>query len=76
MDESERPEQTAILEMDEPKVERHKKEMLLLAEDKMHDIVKDWAEGLGRRPVKQVLLLEVTAHNGIRESIHRWLQEI
>ena len=45
-DESARPEQPAILEMDEAKVERRKKEMLLLAEDKAHGAVKYWAEGL------------------------------
>lgn len=32
--------------MDEAKVERRKKEMLLLAEDKAHGAVKYWAEGL------------------------------
>ena len=43
-DESERPEQPAILETDEAKAERHKKETLLLAEDKAQGAVK--AEGL------------------------------
>lgn len=45
-DESARPEQPAILETDEAKAERHKKEILLLAEDKAHGTVKDWAESL------------------------------
>ena len=45
-DESARPEQPAILETDEAKAERHKKETMLLAEDKAHGAVKDWAEGL------------------------------
>ena len=45
-DESARPEQPAILETDEAKAERHKKETVLLAEDKAHGAVKDWAEGL------------------------------
>jgi len=34
------------LETDDSKAERHKKEMLLLDEDKVHGTVKDWAEGL------------------------------
>ena len=45
-DKSARREQPAILETDEAKAERQKKEMLLLAEDKAHGAVKDWAEGL------------------------------
>ena len=41
MDESAIPEEPVILETDEAKVERHKKETLLLAEDKAHGAVKD-----------------------------------
>lgn len=32
--------------MDEVKVERYKKEILLLVEDKVYGIVKDWVESL------------------------------
>ena len=61
-DESERTEQPAILETDEAKAqERHKKETLLLAEDKAQGAVKDWAEDLLNK-FPYWTLLHITAY--------------
>ena len=61
-DESERPEQPAILETDEAKAqERHKKETLLLAEDKAQGAVKEWAEDLLNK-FPYWTLLRITAY--------------
>ena len=61
-DESEKPEKPAILETDEAKAqERHKKETLLLAEDKAQGAVKDWAEDLLNK-FPYWTLLRVTAY--------------
>lgn len=73
LDEFARPEQPAILETDEAKAERHKKEMLLLAEDKAHGTVKDWAEGLLNK-FPYLKLMRITAYanrfiNGCKKSI-------
>ena len=60
-DESAKPEKTAILETGEAKAERRKKEMLLLAQDKVHGAVKDWAEDLLKKfPYRKIL--RVTAY--------------
>lgn len=73
MDEFARPEQPAILETDEAKAERHKKEMLLLAEDKAHGTVKDWAVGLlNKFPYWKLMRITAYANrfiNGCKKSI-------
>ena len=60
------------METDEAKAERHKKETLLLAEDKAHGAVKDWAEGVLNK-FTYWKLLRITAYlnrfiDGCRKS--------
>ena len=59
--------------MDEAKVERRKKEMLLLADDKAHGAFKDWAEGLLKKfPYWKIL--RITAY--VNWFIDGWKKSI
>ena len=71
-DESDRPEQPAILETDEAKSEKHKKEAMLLTEDTTQGAVKNWTEDLVNK-FPYWKLLHITSYvkrfiNGCRKS--------
>lgn len=79
-DEEDNPEQPAIVETDEAKLERGKKEVLMLAEDMAQETLKRWSEGLlNKFPYWK--LLRITAYvrrftDGCREKTRRTTHQI
>ena len=61
--------QPVILETNDAKSERNKKEAMLLTEDKAQGAIKSWSEDL----LNKFPLLEVTTHNGVYEAFYQQL---